>query len=331
MKRLIIFLLVGLSAIGYGQTIKTIHPVTWTGGVKTVAGVAAANVKTVAGVGVPSSFTGLLDEVPNAGIAFGVRRMNSAYTGPLIRIVRASDSGETDIGAIGEGLDVASISSYCSGTTCYVGKAYDQSGNGYDAIGNGYPTQTNLPIIYIGGAVVTLNGKPAMQITHPRTFQFTISAASLNDFVTTGTKETTAHMVGLQGSGSSSPYKIIMEDEETVGDEYVWFYESGGSERIDFVSYSSAMGGTFTDDTQICMNWQVDGNPLTAYENGSSIGSGTVGASTSSSNTGVIFNIGGLGFSSRNIEGYIQEVIIWPTAESISTIFTNCDTYYSIP
>jgi len=282
-----------------------------------------------------ASFTGLLDDVPGAGIAFGLRRLNSAYTGSLIRIVRASDNAEQDIGYSGEDLDEAAVNSFCSGTTCYIGKCYDQSGNGYDALGNGYPTQTNLPIIYTGGAIVELNGKPAMQITHPRTLKFTISAATLDEFLTPGAgaaKAGTWHMIGQQGSASSTPYKIILQDEETGGDQYLWLIEAGGAERIEFVSFAGALGATFTDDAQLSMIWQVNGNDMLMYENGSNTGSQSVGGTAPAiTNTGVIFDIGGLSFSTRNIEGYIQEVALWPTVKTISTIFNNADTYYSIP
>ncbi len=78
-----------------------------------------------------SGFTPLLDTYTGAGAAFSLRKLSSSSTN-AIRISRDSDSSETDIGFSGENLDEASITSFCSGTTCNVITWYDQSGFGYD-------------------------------------------------------------------------------------------------------------------------------------------------------------------------------------------------------
>ena len=290
-------------------------------------GIIASSMQTTA------TFTGLLDDVPGAAFAIGTRKLDKDYTGQCIRIVRASDSGEQDIGFSGQDIDEAAINSFCSGTTCYVGKAYDQSGNSRDALGNGYPTQTNLPIIYESGAIYKINGKAAFKITHPRTFQFTLSGTNLADLATPGSggaKQVTTHMVGLQGSASSTPYKIIIDPGS--GSSVLWFYENSGSERIEFFSYASAMGATWTDDVQKHWVWQVNGNPLDIYQNGTDIGGGTVGGTaTDGTSGGTTWNIGGLSFSSRDMEGGIQEIAIWKTVQSVSTLYSNSNGYYSFP
>lgn len=331
--RYLLLLFLALAVPLNGQTIKTVSGVTWTTGVKTINGLTASTIKTVSGVNAPSSFSGLLDAVPNAGIAFGVRRLNSAYSGPLIRIKRLSDGTESDINASGEGLDEASINSFCSGTTCYVAKAYDQSGNGFDAIGKGYSATSDLPIIYESGAIVTLNGKPAFKITHPRTFQWTQTTADLSDFLTGGAagtdKKTTGHMVGQQGT-TTDPYKIILESNDG-GSEILWFYQGTGAEQIEFDATAASSGTVFTDAAQKHWIWKVDGNTFSWHENGTQVASNSNSSIQSPTTTGVVFNIGGFGFSTRNMEGFIQEVVIWKTAETVSTIFNNADTYYSIP
>lgn len=281
-----------------------------------------------------AAFEGLLDDVPNAGIAFGVRRLNSAYTGPLIRIKRLSDGTESDINASGEDLDEAAINSFCSGTTCYVAKAYDQSGNGFDAIGKGYSAMSDLPIIYESGAIVTLNGKPAFKITHPRTFQWTQADADIGDFISGGAsgtnKKTTVHMVGQQGTGASDPYKIIVESNDG-GSEILWCYQSSGAERIEFDNTSASSGTTFADGAQKQWIWKVDGTTFSWHENGTQLATSDNNSIQAPGTTGVVFNIGGLGFSTRNMEGFIQEVVIWKTAETVSTIFNNADAFYGIP
>lgn len=90
---------------------------------------------------------------------FSLRKLNSAYTGNCIEIRRGSDNTTTNIGFANNVLDESAISSFCSGTTCYVKTWYDQSG-----LGNNFnqTTNSNQPIIYQSGAVETLNGKPAI-------------------------------------------------------------------------------------------------------------------------------------------------------------------------
>lgn len=84
--------------------------------------------------------------------AYGLVKMRSTQTN-CIRIRRASDNSEQDIGFTGNyALDTASIATFCSGTTGYIKTFYDQSGNGLDA------TQTSTSaqaVIYQSGAVIT--------------------------------------------------------------------------------------------------------------------------------------------------------------------------------
>lgn len=288
-------------------------------------GIVASSIQTGGG-----SFTGILDDIPGAGLALSFRRLSSSYTGPLIRIVRLSDDTETDINDDGSGdLDVSAINSFCSGTTCYLGVWYDQSGNSTDIYGISYDEDRDqMPVIYESGSVITVNGLPAVQITHPRTFQIT-TTAPLSQFCAGGAsgadKAVTAHMVGNQGS-STDPYKIVITNSQDL-----WFYENSGTERTDFIGTSAALGSTFTDEAQKVWCWQVAGNTFEWFEDGSSIGSSSNFSAHTPTDTNMEINIGGLGFSSRNMEGFIQEVIIWPSVKSASDIFSNADTYYSIP
>jgi hypothetical protein len=74
----------------------------------------------------------LLDGYPGASLAFSMRRLNSAYTGPVIRIRRASDNAETDINfdpATGY-VSRTEIVNFCTNNTGYITTVYDQSGNG---------------------------------------------------------------------------------------------------------------------------------------------------------------------------------------------------------
>jgi hypothetical protein len=86
----------------------------------------------------------LLDAFPGAAIAFSMRRLNSAYTGPAIRIRRASDNAEMDInfidssvasstayfGQLKDTINESEIVNFCGANQGFIVRIYDQSGNG---------------------------------------------------------------------------------------------------------------------------------------------------------------------------------------------------------
>jgi hypothetical protein len=62
------------------------------------------------------------------------RALYASYNGPLYQVQRASDNAIQDIGllSIGGYANAAAQDSFCSGTTCYVTKIYDQTRNHND-------------------------------------------------------------------------------------------------------------------------------------------------------------------------------------------------------
>lgn len=84
-----------------------------------------------------SSFAGAYDAIPNIRVAYGLRRMRSAYTGALIR-VRRNDATEQDIGYLANGdLNLTALSTFLGTQGHQVITWYDQSGSAYNAVLNG--------------------------------------------------------------------------------------------------------------------------------------------------------------------------------------------------
>ena len=102
-----------------------------------------------------------LDSVGSAAVAYGLRKLRSAYTGSAIRVRRSSDSTEQDIGFLSDGeLDVASLMNFVGSGSGYVKTWYDQSGNGTNA------TQTTTaaqPTIVASGQLQMVNNRPAIK------------------------------------------------------------------------------------------------------------------------------------------------------------------------
>ena len=107
------------------------------------------------------AFQGVIDLYPNALMAYSLRQCRNAYAGYLVRVRRASDNTEQDIGISNFQLDVASLSSFCSGTNGFVSVFYDQSGNGNNLT---QTTASKQPLIYDAvTGVVTTNGGNAIR------------------------------------------------------------------------------------------------------------------------------------------------------------------------
>ena len=107
------------------------------------------------------TFTGVLDGLPAAAVAFSVRRLSSAYTGALLQVRRASDDATQDIEATVAGsLDTTTLTNFCGASSCFVSAFHDQSGNGLNAV---QATAANQPRLVDAGTVEVEGGRPALR------------------------------------------------------------------------------------------------------------------------------------------------------------------------
>jgi len=87
------------------------------------------------------ALTGILDGYTADLVgAYGVAWLNPSYTGSAIRVRRASDNTEQDIGFDDQDLDTTALTTFCTGTNCFIRTWYDQSG------GANHATQTTTAI-----------------------------------------------------------------------------------------------------------------------------------------------------------------------------------------
>jgi hypothetical protein len=121
-----------------------------------------------------SQFTGLLDTYSGAAAAYSLRKLRTAYTGNAIRVRRASDNTEQNIGFVNNELDTASLTSFCSGTNGFVTTWYDQSGNNRNMTQS---TAANQPQIVISGNVIIQGTKPIIQFNSANHILNTVSFA----------------------------------------------------------------------------------------------------------------------------------------------------------
>lgn len=102
-------------------------------------------------------FAGPYDAIPDIVAAYGMRRLLSAYEGPILRLRRDSDQTEQDFGYTDNGdLDVAALAAWLSGANGLITTWYDQSGNGNHAT---QVTAAAQPLLVLSGQ----NGRPVVR------------------------------------------------------------------------------------------------------------------------------------------------------------------------
>lgn len=72
----------------------------------------------------------LFDTFGVAARGWSVRRLRDAYAGACIRVRRASDNLEQDIGFVNNYIDTAAIATFCAGTNGFVTTVYGQDATG---------------------------------------------------------------------------------------------------------------------------------------------------------------------------------------------------------
>jgi len=258
------------------------------------------------------------------------------HTGPLIRIRRASDNAETDIGYDSNGdLDESAISTFAAGSACYVVVFYDQSGNSLNMT---QVTTGQQPQIYTGSVFYSIgSGTPARKAMlftttylrgsgdlHSGSFYaasavvmgasignaqifcqddaYTGGAARIAQYLRTGSANNTARVVVFDTGGGNTADNTA---NNTVAANNAYVIQSSGQSGnceayVDNVSNGST----------------AVGSPL---NNGSS--TFTMGSNSHSTSPGAFFS------------GRIAEVIIWDGTMSGANrtgIQSDIETYYTI-
>jgi hypothetical protein len=260
--------------------------------------------------------TPLLDTYTGAAAAYSLRKLRSAYSGSAIRVRRASDNTEQDIGfnVFGE-LDTVSLASFCSGTDGFVKTWYDQSGNANDAT---QTTTANQPKIYDSvTGVVTENGKPA--------FEFTGG---------------TGQRLDIGGYGSTAPWTILQVMGRTASagqGEYIgtlkandnYFYNlavSGSTIRLESRANGACNSSYVTETNNLLAYHKIDGSSSEIALNGAAVATGTQNPNLSA----VVIGKGGAVMQTGDV--FFQEYILYQSDQSSNrtNIESNINTFYNI-
>lgn len=225
----------------------------------------------------------LLDNIPEdndlIGVAFSLRKVSTAYDGPCIRIRRASDNNETDIGFIQTDIDLETMLDFSSGFDCFVTTWYDQTGQGRHAEQR---NPTFQPQIIEKGSVITNTNENRVSMRfngnyftttwepHPTEMQdgaglLLTAAAGINGSSQGGTvieQETsvitktdypntflpegqdTFYFEGLKAQTSSGREEIVYTENNTIT-KLVFDPEDGPKSIQQFTMFYTGSGSTF--------------------------------------------------------------------------------------
>ena len=290
----------------------------------------------------PPSFTGLLDETYGSGAAaaYSVRRLASATT-VLMRVRRETaggtgDDDEADVAydsnnilsldsaisnasagvtatTLGQFINVGTV----NGTTytnpdsltvtasCFVDTWYDQAGSN-DAE---QATHGSQPQIHDGTAdtdLITENGKPALDFQND--VVYTSGNITLTDggWLSLAVATTNGGQDNVINSSDGSP-RVAQFVRTSAGNsiQSVGFTSTGAVRQV--------TGPNVGVDTQFLGIGQAANPGLTAYANGTAGGTNSTFVNTTDS---APFYVGARNTSGDMHNGYIQEVIHWPTDRS---------------
>tara|TARA_B100001093_G_scaffold184065_1_gene176691 strand:+ start:287 stop:1105 length:819 start_codon:yes stop_codon:yes gene_type:complete len=250
----------------------------------------------------------LLDTYSSAAAAYSFRQLSNSYSGNAVKVRRASDDTELDIGFSSGELDTSALATHCGSSDGFVVTWYDQSGNSNNATQS---TAANQPKIYDGSAVrhITDNGKPAARWTSVSMSLIATPSAAIPQpytLIAIGSNEDYVNLAGLAD----------IQQGYWLGTHY-----TGGGRNI--IRFGSQLFGNASSPNQSIYYGLGNGSSSQLAVNGTIEATGNAGTLDLTR-----FGIG----ATFGYLGYIQEVVYYPSDQSSNrtAIESDINTFYSI-
>lgn len=263
------------------------------------------------------SQTGLLDDYPNAAAAYSLRALNSAYTGPAIRVQSSGGGAPQDIGFLYDGsLDTEALLNYVGSNDGSILTWYDQSGGGNNAT---QATASKQPKIVNSGVVNELNGKPTMTFLSPFLMDL-----NLSQYPFTSGGDATEKSIFAVAENDSTVDQNLYNIADTR-DIYALTYNRSGNNTYGFLGANyGTIGGNITGQN-IISSFAISPSSETFNNTVEGVSSNLVRSNFNN------ISIGSRG-GSYAMNGSIQEMVMYESNQSTNrtAIETNINTYYTI-
>lgn len=246
----------------------------------------------------------VLDNMPSAAAAYGLRRLSTTYAGSAIRVERTSDNTETDIGFDASGnLDTTALKTFVGSGTARIATWYDQSGSERNIT---QATLASRPTIVSSGTIQRIGGKPAALLNGSSHFLATTTLIS-----NPGNNGTVTQSIVFQ-KNTSGEGSLIAQGQTSS-------YFSFGL----YIKPATILFRNTSNDFQIGTT-SISINTLTVYNAVSSgasttgrkggVSQGSTANGTASGTTGSLTLGRRNGDNSEYYPGFVSEVIIWGSA-----------------
>lgn len=269
----------------------------------------------------------VLDQIPKASVgAYSLRKLRAAYTGNAIRVRRALDNIEIDVGFDGNGnLNTADLLNFAAGGDVFLKTMYDQSGNSRDAT---QTTASAQPQIVASGALYTINSRPYYWSDATDYLQGPdLMGGSASEFAVFMIIQTWATSNGAFGNVA---WRLRSLDASRVQPTLPWsdlniYYDVGAPSGANRVTVT----GQFTNATlyQFSFINSVTNSLQAVRRNGTQVGSDATGHTVTTDYVRLS------DASPQGVQGYLTEYIFFEstmTANELSVIERNQGAYYSI-
>jgi len=271
---------------------------------------------------------GLILDTNSASAAYSVRKLSNAYAGSSIRIRRASDNAETDIGFSGNYIDEAAIVTHCSGTNCFVTTWYDQSGNTRNATQS---TAADQPKIYDSvNGVIRKNSLASLSWESNDRLNIPLSIYAANQAYT--------HLFVTYSLNANGNFPAIFQSAGSTDKGFIFLHRLAsreqrvGTVRVGGVAVNNApalvLGTLYLSDLS------ADRSIVNLYKNG--VSELAIPDNNSdydlSGVTGFFMGDVSLSASSGDFTGNVSEFIFFTNdiSANAATIRTNINAYFSI-
>jgi hypothetical protein len=246
----------------------------------------------------------ILDSFPGAIAAYGLRKLNSAYTGSCITVRRSSDNATTNIGFYRYTLDTDAVLNFVGNGTGFVTNWFDQSGNGVNLFQSTAGSQFSIcdsGLLFYEGNDVVMNAsanKSFLRNTNTTTLSnWTVYAKSR--------MTSTPHSYGTYVGHPASIVGLIQHFNYGISYFNGGYIQIGGgvsSQSYDYRKIQAKRNGTTTN--------------VRGYQNGINLGNSNVSVDLNISTNAQVFGT----FAGGGYNGTVREIIIYPVEHSDFTI-----------